>query len=96
MYMAINENGYSSNSTLKPLNHDIFRFSDFKSKPTFKFYSNQSSKPFGTKTKLFVPQPIECYNAKIGKNRLHGFRGDVWNCWRTADVHVSLFQVQKS
>ena len=22
---------------------------------------------------------------KFGKNRLHGFRGDVWKCWRTTD-----------
>ena len=53
---------------------------------TISFHSNQSSYPIGTKNKIILSPGLQMLYVKSGKNRLHGFRGDVvWKCWRTTD-----------
>ena len=51
---------------------------------TISFHSNQSSYPIGTKNIIILSPGLQMLYVKSGKNRLHGFRGDVvWKCWRT-------------
>ena len=52
-----------------------FHFSHYKSMET-SCHSNQSSYPIGAKNNIHSPY-LHMLCVKYGKNRLHGFRGDV-------------------
>ena len=53
-------------------------FSHFKSVATINCHSNQGSYPIETKKNTNIRSPgIWMIYVKFGKNRLHGFRGDV-------------------
>ena len=54
-----------------------FHFSHYKSLETKSCHSNQSSYPIGTKNIILSPH-LQMLYVKYGKNRLHGFRGEVF------------------
>ena len=64
-----------------------FHFSYYKSMETISCHSNRSSYPVGTKNILIRSPHLQMLYVKYGKNRLHGFRGDlIWKCWRMTDT----------
>ena len=54
-----------------------FYFSHYKSMANVSCHSNHSSYPIGTKTKNIRSHRLLMLYVKFGKNRLHGFRGDL-------------------
>ena len=64
-----------------------FHFSHYKSMEAISCHSNQSSNPIGTKNNIIRSPYLKMLRVKYGKNRLHGFRGDiVWKCWRRTTI----------
>ena len=60
-----------------------FHFSHYKSMETISCHSNQSSYLIGTKNNIIRSPYLQMLCVKYGKNRLHGFRGNVvWKWWR--------------